>query len=68
MVEQETIDASWQGAIAEAKRRIAEHEASIVLLRRAIKAFEVMHKSNEPWPALKARVSPSKGVQHGSTT
>ena len=40
----------WEMAIKDAKNKIEQAKAQIVGLRRAIRAFEVMRDSGEPWP------------------
>jgi len=40
----------WETAIADAKNQIGQAQNRIATLRRAIKAFEVMRDSGEPWP------------------
>jgi hypothetical protein len=40
----------WDQAIADAENMIVQAESKIKQMRRAIKAFQVMRDSGEPWP------------------
>jgi hypothetical protein len=40
----------WDRAIADAENMIVQAESKIKQMRRAIKAFQVMRDSGEPWP------------------
>ena len=41
---------SWDKAISDAEEKIADAKAYVARLRQAIRSFEVMRDSGEPWP------------------
>jgi hypothetical protein len=56
----------WNQAISEAEKKIVEAKDYITRLRQAIRSFEVMRDSGEPWPGTsEAR---EKAAQRASST
>jgi hypothetical protein len=49
----------WSQAISDAEKKINDAKAQIGRLRQAIRSFEVMRDSGEPWPGASEAIRQS---------
>lgn len=56
----------WEGAITLAQQQIEEARARIRALKQAIRSFEVMRVSGEPWPGT-VEVANSEAAKNASS-